>query len=164
MYSAAEWSATDPVSTWDPVLKAAHSRWGGGRELGHVTLLALLDLICQLQASAEEIAETLLAQAPQEVQQVMIPSRTRAKILSSEFSNISLLKGRGASPSSKARNDDVDRCDRLAACVFKPQCCSVLTAFQQGLSSTTPLGRQHATEQTAVSSCLAIRAAPSASA
>ena len=66
-----------------PVLKAAHSRWGGGRELGHVTLLALLDLICQLQASAEEIAETLLAQAPQEVQQVMIPSRTRAKILSS---------------------------------------------------------------------------------
>ena len=73
MYSAAEWSATDPVGTWDPVLKAAHSRWGGGRELGHVALLALLELICQLQSSADEVAEALLAQAPQEVKEVRYP-------------------------------------------------------------------------------------------
>ncbi len=74
-YSAAEWSAAEPVSTWDPVLKAAHLRWGGGRELGHLSLLALLDLLCQLQASADEVAEVMLAQAPQAVQLVI---RTRA--------------------------------------------------------------------------------------
>jgi hypothetical protein len=32
-----------------------------------VALLALLELICQLQSSADEVAEALLAQAPQEV-------------------------------------------------------------------------------------------------
>jgi hypothetical protein len=61
------------VETWDPILKAAHARWGGGRELSHVTLLALLDLLCQLQATADQVAEVLLAQAPPEVQQVTAP-------------------------------------------------------------------------------------------
>ncbi len=69
-YSAAEWSAAAPVQTWDPSLKAAHACWGGGRELSHVTLLSLLDLLCQLQATADQVAEALLAQAPLEVQQV----------------------------------------------------------------------------------------------
>ncbi len=72
-YSAAEWAAAAPVHTWDPILKAAHARWGGGRELNHVSLLALLDLLCQLQASADEVAEALLVQAPPEVQQVSAP-------------------------------------------------------------------------------------------
>jgi hypothetical protein len=35
-----------------------------------VTLLSLLDLLCQLQATADQVAEVLLAQAPAEVQQV----------------------------------------------------------------------------------------------
>ena len=77
MYSAAEWSATDPVGSWDPVLQAAHLRWGGGRELGHLSLLALLDLLCQLQTSADEVAESMLAQAPQEVQLVNWRAHTR---------------------------------------------------------------------------------------
>ncbi len=72
-YSAAEWSAAAPLDTWDPIIKAAHERWGGGRELSHLSLLSLLDLLCQLQASADEVAEVLLAQAPPEVQQVPAP-------------------------------------------------------------------------------------------
>jgi hypothetical protein len=61
------------VETWDPILKATHARWGGGRELSHVSLLALLDLLCELQATADQVAEALLAQAPPEVQQVTAP-------------------------------------------------------------------------------------------
>lgn len=54
-------------------MQAAHERWGGGRELSHLSLIALLDLLCQLQDSAGEVAEVLLAQAPPEVQQVSAP-------------------------------------------------------------------------------------------
>jgi alpha-D-ribose 1-methylphosphonate 5-triphosphate synthase subunit PhnG len=60
MYSAAEWAAADPVASWDADLKAVHARWGGGRELSHASLSALLDLLCQLQATADEIAEVML--------------------------------------------------------------------------------------------------------
>ena len=60
MYSASEWAAADPVATWDADLKAVHARWGGGRELSHTSLIALLDLLCQLQATADEVAEAML--------------------------------------------------------------------------------------------------------
>jgi hypothetical protein len=45
-----------------------------------LSLLALLDLLCQLQASADEVAEIMLAQAPQEVQLVILArARTHAR-------------------------------------------------------------------------------------
>ncbi len=69
-YSAAEWAAAEPVAAWDPALKAAHRRWGGGRELDHLSLIAFLDLLCQLQATADEVADAMLV--------ISAPSQTNA--------------------------------------------------------------------------------------
>ena len=138
-YSAAEWSAAAPVDTWDTVLKAAHARWGGGRELSHLSLLELLDLLCQLQATAEEVAEALLAQAPQEVQQVICACTTFAHLQRLTHS----LKGAAVrAPQRPATMTWTGRAS-LRRVSFAPSRCV------QDPSSTIRHGRQRTTHQTA---------------
>ena len=77
-YSAAEWAAAEPVTAWDPALKAAHRRWGGGRELDHLSLIAFLDLLCQLQATADEVADAMLVISTQNQANARMPKHSNA--------------------------------------------------------------------------------------
>ena len=138
-YSAAEWSAAAPVDTWDPVLKAAHARWGGGCELSHLSLLALLDLLCQLQATAEEVAEALLVQAPLEVQQVLCARTTFAYLQRLSHS----LKGAAVRAPQRPATMTWTGAASLRRVSFAPSRCV------QHPSSTIRHGRQRATHQTA---------------
>lgn len=152
MYSAAEWSATEPIGTWDSILKAAHLRWGGGRELGHLSLLALLDLICRLQTSTDEVADVMFAQAPQEAK-LVTRALTHTKIISNAFLRVCgafLTRLQGLPTSPKTCSDDVDRCANLAACFFDTQRCTFVTVFMQSPLSTTHPGQQLTTERTAL--------------
>jgi hypothetical protein len=67
-YSAGEWASAEPVDSWDPVLKVAHRRWGGGRQLEHKSLQSLLDLLLSLQKASSDVAEILFSQCPKWLQ------------------------------------------------------------------------------------------------
>ena len=67
-YSAREWCARKPRArrSWPGPRKAAHARWGGGRELSlaHGDIWELMALCLSLQRAAKKITAALLPQLP----------------------------------------------------------------------------------------------------
>ena len=114
-YSAAEWAAAEPVAAWDPALKAAHRRWGGGRELDHLSLITFLDLLCQLQATADEVADAMLVISAQNQANARMPKHSNAHSCMTHPAGCpqpppgprSTRRGRDAAPPC---NHDLDGC------------------------------------------------------
>lgn len=58
-FSGNEWVSKEPLPIWPNDLKAAHLKWGGGKELNMSELKELIDLLFDIQAHAEKIASHL---------------------------------------------------------------------------------------------------------
>ena len=65
-YSAREWASAKPQDRWQwpDEMKAAHARWGGGRELSRVELEAFLAHLFVLQDCAEALCQAILVNLP----------------------------------------------------------------------------------------------------
>jgi len=66
-YSAKEWALKESLESWSPEMKAAHERWGGGKEFGMLDLKELVELLFRLQSSGDELASQLFEQLPHDL-------------------------------------------------------------------------------------------------
>jgi len=68
-YTAGEWVRKESNAAWCPKMVAAHKRWGGGKILDYSSLCHLMDLVGQLQECTTQIAEAMVASAPEALQE-----------------------------------------------------------------------------------------------